>query len=238
MQIWIVTMAIALVASGAQAANLNVNGGILQGASGVEVAGELYNVDFRDGTCEGLFNGCDSADDFVFPTLAEAQAASQALGSQVFAPFNLSLTTFDSTLTNGCGSNPLTDQCVALTPVFDYPSLTLGPYVGTSSWSNAFDFQAGEPGGVDDQFLRQNFDFLRFFTRPTGLAGDTTGDFAQWILCDGGGHPLIPEVCTSYADVEPTWAVWTPIPEPSSVALLALGLVALSSRRVFELRAH
>ena len=49
------------------AATLIVNGnGILTGATGVNLNGTLYDVEFVDGTCEALFNGCDSFEDFTF----------------------------------------------------------------------------------------------------------------------------------------------------------------------------
>ena len=57
-----------LAVSGAHAAPiLEVSSdGKLTGASGVEVGGALYDVAFKDGTCAGLFSGCDQAADFQF----------------------------------------------------------------------------------------------------------------------------------------------------------------------------
>jgi hypothetical protein len=77
-------VAFVLVASGAQAATLNVVDGQLMGASGVNVDGNLYDVQFLDGTCIGLYNGCDEISDFTFQTEASALLASQALLDQVF----------------------------------------------------------------------------------------------------------------------------------------------------------
>ncbi|HIF97852.1 MAG TPA: PEP-CTERM sorting domain-containing protein [Myxococcales bacterium] len=73
-----------LMASGAQAATLNVIGGQLYGASGVDVGGTLYDVEFLDGSCITLFTGCDDASDFTFQSQAAALLASQALLDQVF----------------------------------------------------------------------------------------------------------------------------------------------------------
>ena len=102
-----------LCAPGANAATLNVVGGQLVGASGVDVGGTLFNVEFLDGTCLALFSGCDSASDFTFNTASSAEAASQALIDQVF--LNTFLGAFDSDpeFTSGC-SDP--NECVALTP--------------------------------------------------------------------------------------------------------------------------
>ena len=73
-----------LAASSASAATLNVVNGQLVGASGVDVGGALYDVEFRKGSCIDLYNGCDSPSDFTFTTALEAEAASQALLDQVF----------------------------------------------------------------------------------------------------------------------------------------------------------
>ena len=70
---------LALIASGAQAATLNVVNGQLMGASDVLVDGSLYDVQFLAITsCIDQFDGCDEASDFTFHTLAAATLASQA----------------------------------------------------------------------------------------------------------------------------------------------------------------
>ena len=76
--------ALFLSAAGANAATLNVVDGILYGASDVDVLGQLYDVEFLDGTCIALFSGCDSTSDFAFTTLTGARTAAGALLSQVF----------------------------------------------------------------------------------------------------------------------------------------------------------
>jgi hypothetical protein len=105
-------------ASSASAATLNVSGGQLLGAFGVDVGGNLYNVDFLNGTCIALYDGCDDVSDFTFQTFAAADLASQALLDQVFLN---GADLFDTApeLTNGC--NPLQGEvlCVAITP-FDF----------------------------------------------------------------------------------------------------------------------
>ena len=77
-------VSIALMAGSAGAATLNIVGGQLMGASDVIVDGSSYNVEFLDGTCIALYNGCDSASDFTFQSVAAALLASQALLDQVF----------------------------------------------------------------------------------------------------------------------------------------------------------
>ena len=68
----------------ANAATLNIAGGQLTGADGVDVNGTLYNVDFIDGTCVAIFGGCDATSDFTFTTSSDAVAAASALLEQVF----------------------------------------------------------------------------------------------------------------------------------------------------------
>ena len=76
--------------------------GQLTGASGVNVGGTLYDVKFVDGTCIGIFNGCNSENDFFFQNAASAILAAQALLDEVF--LDTILGNFDTSpfLTLGC----------------------------------------------------------------------------------------------------------------------------------------
>ena len=80
------------------AATLIVNGGILEGASDVNVNGSLYDVYFMDGSCVSLYNGCDDQPDFLFTDNDSASAASAALLEQVF----IGIYDDDPELTRGC----------------------------------------------------------------------------------------------------------------------------------------
>src|SRR5687767_14679766 len=97
----------------AQAAVLQVSGGELTGALGVNVGGTLYDVQFVEGTCVGLFSGCDEASDFTFTSAESAVQASQELLNQVF--LDVAQGNFDTQpeLTLGC-EEPA--ACVAFTP--------------------------------------------------------------------------------------------------------------------------
>ena len=75
--------------------------GLLTGATGVHVAGTLYDVEFVDGTCEDIFSGCDALTDFVFMTEGGADAASQALLDFVLIDGPLGLFDSDPSLTVG-----------------------------------------------------------------------------------------------------------------------------------------
>ena len=104
-----------LAVSGAYAAPiLEVSSdGRLTGASGVEVGGALYDVAFKDGTCAGLFSGCDQAADFQFKSKTEGEAASLALENQVFVDGLAGL--FDSAPRATLGCENL-DLCAVYTP--------------------------------------------------------------------------------------------------------------------------
>ena len=57
--------------------------GNVTGAQDVDVNGTYHDVQFEDGTCVTLFNGCTSTSDFPFHDLTDATAAAQALLDQV-----------------------------------------------------------------------------------------------------------------------------------------------------------
>jgi hypothetical protein len=108
-----------MATSGTHAATLDIDGsGQLLGAFDVNVDGSLYDVEFRNGSCEELYEGCDSVSDFPFGVEPEGDLAAHALLDQVLID-SVSLGLFDSdpSLTRGCGSG--TDTCHVLTP-FDF----------------------------------------------------------------------------------------------------------------------
>ena len=96
----------------AGAATLDVVGGQLLGASGVLVDGELYDVEFIDGSCIALFSGCDSSTDFAFANEAGGLAAATALANQVFLDGPEG--NFDTLpgLTFGCGDATLCEAYI------------------------------------------------------------------------------------------------------------------------------
>ena len=176
--------AFSLTPTPAQAVTLQVNGsGILTGATGVNVGGTLYDVEFVDGTCAAVFTGCDDAStDFTFQTASAAVAASQALLDQVL--LDSTLGNFDESpqLTNGCSSF---EYCSVFTP------FTLG--TGTVQYGVATNWG--------------------FFTDSSG----------------SGGSPVTLNNSSSGSQ---TWGRWTigapvPVPEPTTILLFGLGLVAL-----------
>ena len=99
--------------------------GQLIGARQVVVGSMLLDVDFVDGSCASIFDGCDDSSDFFFSQdvvgnaitqveIDAVNAASQALLDQVFVDSALGMFDSDPTLTFGC-ENPF--QCSAMTPI-------------------------------------------------------------------------------------------------------------------------
>ena len=114
MRQFVLSIVLVLMVSGsASAASLNVVGGQLLDASGVAVGGNLYDVQFMDGTCIDLYDGCDEASDFTFTDFASASLAAQALLDQVF--LDGASGSFDTSphLTTGCET---TTECYSHTP--------------------------------------------------------------------------------------------------------------------------
>ena len=100
-------------------ATLIVENGALMGATGVNVDGVLYDVQFIDGTCDALYSGCDSISDFPFSNHSNdgtlLRIAMTALFEQVL--IDSPLGNFDSSpaLTNGCN---VLGGCQINTPLF------------------------------------------------------------------------------------------------------------------------
>ena len=112
----LMTLAVIAAPGLASAATLQVDNGLLAGATGVDVGGTLYDVRFVDGTCEALFADCDAPGDFPFPSDEEARGAFQgepprdaeirvaleALSTQVFLDTAAGQFDSDPGLTVGC----------------------------------------------------------------------------------------------------------------------------------------
>lgn len=162
---WLTSLLIGASTSALAAAVLQVDGGILKGATGVNIGGTLYNVEFVDTTCAAAFSGCDQSSDFLFQSQAEATAAANALLGQV--------------LIDGPAGN------------FDSsPALTLGCNVAIYCWVvNAF-WDAGvqniDAVNGDDASIADGV-YGPYLDLDAGARDDLT--FARWTLADTGRVP-------------------------------------------------
>ena len=112
---WVMASVLLLMGSAANASlmlNVDSNGQLL-GASGLDIEGELFNVQFLEGRCFDLFNECNEPSDFVFNTFEEAQAAANFLADFVLLDGALGAFDSNTSLTNGCDSTIL---CSLLIP--------------------------------------------------------------------------------------------------------------------------
>ena len=152
----------------------NVVAGKLVGASNVNVGGVLYDVEFVEGTCISVFNGCDSADDFTFSDLAAVNVASQALVDQVFLDGVAGSFDSDPTSTFGCTNATVGS---VQTPYFlvDVDNVSVG--IALNGAAEASD------GIADGQTLR---------TADSAVGLGQFYVFAVWTLVAPPAGPVVP----------------------------------------------
>lgn len=126
------------------AATVITNGGYLTGAKGVDIGGNLYDVNFRASTCALTYDGCDEVSDFFFQNLTDSRAASQALMDQVFLDSSAGEFNSYSGLTQGCVA---TNPCFVMTP---YGVTANGTYKASYFINFSSDWWAGELDRVDE----------------------------------------------------------------------------------------
>lgn len=110
----------------------------------MEVDGNLYDVDFLDGTCVDLFDGCDEETDFLFTTSNSALQASRALLDQVLLDSPLGLFDSDPFSVAGIEASTVLDYGVIWTPYDTFfptsssiRATTVSNYPSSSSFSDS-----------------------------------------------------------------------------------------------------
>lgn len=151
--------------------------GKLLGATGVTVGGTLYDVEFKDGTCQALFSGCDQKSDFVFTDSNWTLSASGALLEQVLIDNAQGAFDSDPTLTLGCGYE---EYCTILTP-----------YSGSSS-----NMLAGHANNVSAERVAHGiYDAISpgaGYTPTADMSNSVYNTWAVWKLADGAPQ-AVPE---------------------------------------------
>ena len=104
----LVGLAMMGMAGTANATLIVAGDGTLLGATDVLVDGTLYEVEFVDGRCFDLFDGCDELSDFDFTDEATALLAAQALLDQVI----VGIYDLVPALTFGCGAPRLCQMII------------------------------------------------------------------------------------------------------------------------------
>ena len=180
---------------------LLINGsGLLTGATGVMVDGTAYDVRFQGGSCNSVFNGCDPSLDFVFTSGASALAASQALLDQVFVGENRGVADGDPSGPGFFDSHPgLTLGC----PQGDFNvCMALTPYSFTSGTSQLL-------AGVATNY------------------GPFTGRTDEASLETIGGGGVATSGIQTFAVWSPSAVTPSPVPEPTTIAMLCTGLITM-----------
>ena len=138
--------------------------GQLLGADNVNLGSlGFYDVRFFDGTCIGIFGGCDDAGDFAFNSEANARIAAQALLDQVL--LDVPRGNFDS-------DPAATTGCVASCEIHTIFNLGGGVTVATALNTFPTGFDRVLPGTFT---FARNFDFSRTDDGEARL-----GIYAKW----------------------------------------------------------
>jgi len=151
-----------LLATNAFAANLIVENGQLTGATGVDVDGILYDVQFLDGFYSDTFQ-----DESDLDTTSEAQARlfGQALMDQVFVDTAEGLFDSDPELTFGCGN---LNECIVWIPFdIDFNTFEVTAVLAINRRAGAI-----QPEGVRDVLGVNNY--------LNNFADDTNWVYADW----------------------------------------------------------
>ncbi len=159
-----------------QAATLQIDDttGQLLGADGVDVDGVLYDVDFLEGSCAALFNGCDASDDFTFSTEVTALAAASALQAQVFLDGPAGMFNSVPSLTNGCEDAIVCGVYTPFAPseiVVQVDVAIFQNIVGGTGFTSSNDFLLGEDTTLSPAIVYASWDISQATVVPLPASG-------------------------------------------------------------------
>ncbi|MDP6346613.1 MAG: PEP-CTERM sorting domain-containing protein [Alphaproteobacteria bacterium] len=142
------------------------------GATGVTVAGlGSFDVEFLDGSCAGLFSGCDEPSDFTFTNATDAGAAATALLAQVLIDDTAgSGIDFDTSfwLVNGCGPTDA-EACSALIP-YELDGSNIDMAAAENSIEEPFDGTFSTSPGLPFTTVGSPHETFARFTAATAIA--------------------------------------------------------------------
>lgn len=194
------------------AATLIINGsGKLTGATGVDVGGTLFDVSLADGTCSGVYGGCETSR-FDFHSANEALLAAKALLSQVY------IGQFDTDVQHIYGCSSPTAFCDSIIPFERHDTAQFG---STFNFAAIHNWRVADDAGTSE-------------TQPYNK------DWADVFPVIAGGVSITYDT-TAYPENDGVnWARFTPsavaaVPESSTWVMMLLGFgaigIALRQRR-------
>ena len=99
---YLVLTALLVIPAPALAVQLTIENGELTGATQLDISGIFYDVEFLDGTCITLFNGCDANTDFTFQTQPAAEFAATRIFTEIINDTALGNFDTEPSLMRGC----------------------------------------------------------------------------------------------------------------------------------------
>lgn len=155
--------------------------GQLTGALGVEVFGAQYNVEFVDGTCAQVFDGCNGLTDFTFVgDWTDFIVVSEALRDQVLLDVTLGAFDTNPALTLGCQGG---EFCIIQTPT----EFGDNGFIGGTSYLNTPNPASGSGWGAFGSgpiFDSTGFDVV--WARWTLSAAPVPVPGALWLFASAG----------------------------------------------------
>jgi hypothetical protein len=181
--------------------------GEIQSISNVDINGTLFDVTFSDNSCASIFNGCDATSDFQFATNSEALDALTSLLNQILSDPVVSSLVFN----NARGPFGFDDcnGCFLVIPATVIPTSLFQVNDVFGATATVSLLQSGFAAGVDPTTnVAQNSSESRLFATTSADENLFNDRFLTF-------------TAVQVADV----------PEPSTLAILALGLLGFSMRR-------